>query len=295
MDSYKKVMDQIKVDDEFKGELMKRLEVEKRRQSRRVKKPSRYYPAAASVAAAAVLLFTLYFSKSFILPLTRHNTYDGASAQQNQQVVLSPKKDSPTSAHDSVTVNDSSEPVLDSNPLPPASGSSRPTSPALQDIPATDATPYVVPAPHEPSGAPTDELLEPVPVDGYIISYPNYNKGASSASADDVNYDCVIHFNFTGFENYGVDLHHNDMIFIATHAKNYSLADFLRDYYYAIVPDDTMTDIENGVVESFFGVSVQGKLQINVYVDGYEIMNLETTPLSRICDMTDVYLTVSVV
>lgn len=297
MNSYKKVMDQIKADDEFRESLKLKLEAEQKSNKRKqTGTASRFYPLVAAVASAAVLLLVFSFSRAYILPLLRYDAYDGAGADKYSPIQLSPHDDEaetdikPDSAVKKETVEES------------VTGNNENTQ---TDVPETDDS-LTTPLPPETDTAEDskvqdrhygEEFMQPPQstMSYKIVSFAGFDESLQSESDNTVNYDTLIHFTFDGFEEYDIGLYRNDMLLVATLPNDYTLADFFREYYDAIVAAEGMTDIQNGIVESFFGISTGSRQQINVYAEGIEVLNLETTPMSRFKDMSYVYLTVSVV
>lgn len=295
MDSYKRAMDKVTADDEFRAKLLNKLESEqKKSKQHHTHKPKKIYPLAAAVASAAVLLFTITFSRAYLLPLLRYNAYDGEGAKTNNPITLLPWFDK-SGTEDKNATTDNSEQLTQNESSGGTQGTvTKKPEPTVENepdkkVPDTDVT-------FEELYNPSD-FFEPPSMNAYkIVSYPGYDKENNPETPYTITYDMVIHLNFVGFEKYDIGLYRNDMIFSETLDSTYSLSDFFYDYSDAITSDSVGTRIDEGILQSFLGVrSYYNDKQIRVYIDDKEVLNLETSPMSQFKDMTDVYLTVSVV
>jgi len=287
MKDYKKAMDKIKADDEFKKSLKEKLN-NFESQPKTKSAPTKLYPIVASVTTAAVLLITISFSKNFLLPLLRFNAdeYENAHTGSNDEHDYD-KTDSAIGQ----TITDSNDGTAsagnssDKDDL--ISSSDNATIPNNNQSSIFNENSEVT----EPSDAPSDADE----VSRYdIVTFPGNTFTKGSAGEKLINYDSVIHIVFEGFDKYNIGLRRNEMIFVATHAQSYTFADFLTDYYSVIIGTEGITDIENGIIDSFFGIDSTDERFIDVYLNGELVSNLENTYLSQFKDESEVYLTIRV-
>lgn len=292
MDSYKKSMDSIKADNDFREKLLKNLDAEKKRLETRPKKSKIFYPLTASVAAAAVLMFTIYFSKSLLLPLLRHDEFELSHGETNKEVIITKPNNKDTVVSNPVNVYDetligNSDIVNDSQGM---AGNEQENQPEIS-TPQYDS----------------EEVSEDSYSGATAMNNVDYSKPHSAVSyagavitprvgtgTEVITYDSVFHFTFEGFDKYDVGLRQNDIIFDATLDCAYTLEDFFADYYNIIIAKPGIGVFENGLVVDFFDVTATDDININVYVNGIEVINLKSIPLSSYKDMNDVYFNVSV-
>jgi len=109
-----------------------------------------------------------------------------------------------------------------------------------------------------------------------------------------IDYNTNIHFKFEGFDKYNIRLRESCIVFETSLSPSYTLADFFDDYYKLIINGNGISEINNGILQSMFGIGENGLRTISVYDDSREILNLETTYMSDYSGMDDIYFTVSI-
>ena len=290
-EDYRNAMNKIKADDEFKAQLLERLEAQQQKQTNTVHTAmSVRVPLIASLASIAVIALVIYSSASFILPLLRNSknsVSDKYSGQENltagseetieKSAGTKYTEDLPDNAGASETVTNSGFTL---------SGSTASTVTDDITVPGT-AEDY----------AGTSTLNEVDVYEEYrIICYSGIGDEpkAELLSEKTVEYHSVLHFSFEGFDKYGAGLKKNDIVFTASLSENYMLSDFFTDYYNIIAGRNGSIRIDNGIIDSFFDIPSSSAREIRVFVDGIEMLNLDNVRLSDICTESDVYFTVSV-
>ncbi len=289
--NYRNMMNRIKADDEFRQQLLNRLENEREKCNTAVSRPSfkRYIPAVAGIAAAFVLTLAVFASRAFIFPLvddedlavTHKNTTDedgtilgvldnNTGSDLNANIS---EPDVETEINENKTVAD-----MDNE----ATGTS-------EEICTNDTQ-------NEMTDDSADEINAETQTYS-IVTYSDENdvliKGLATAE-ETIEYNTTLHFMFEGFENYGIGLVSNDVVFEKSLPLMYTLTDFFSDHYNTIIGENGELEMYDGLLDTFFNIRANSVQQINVYINGLEILNLDNALMSDFKDMTDVYFVVSV-
>lgn len=109
-----------------------------------------------------------------------------------------------------------------------------------------------------------------------------------------ISYNTNIHFKFEGFDKYNIQLRESCIVFATSLSPSYTLANFFDDYYKLIINGNGISEINNGLLQSMFGIGENDLRTISVYDDSREILNLDTTYMSEYRGMEDIYFTVSI-
>ena len=110
-----------------------------------------------------------------------------------------------------------------------------------------------------------------------------------------LTYNSYIYFNFDGFDKYGIGLREICIVFDTELDKNYTLANFLFDYYDIITQENGYTLIENGILDSFFGIKDNSNQMLRVYDElRGEIVDLDSVFMEEYWDLEEVHFTVKV-
>ena len=109
-----------------------------------------------------------------------------------------------------------------------------------------------------------------------------------------IDYNTNIHFKFEGFDKYNIRLRESCIVFETSLSPSYTLADFFDDYYKLIINGNGISEINNGILQSMFGIGENGLRTISVHDDSREILNLETTYMSEYKGADDIYFTISI-
>ena len=291
---YRSAMDKITADEQYKSKLLDTLAKEQQKiDARKHSVKNSKLPIIASLSSAAVLALLIYSSTVLILPIFRNSIYDKSNAfpSTDYQIHYGEKPSTPYS-NDSDTApgqySDNQDDIQksvtdqqsDDNNETGLSQSFQSESDDTQQSTNTDNT-----------------QTRNEDLDGYrIVSYSPFDSTMIGSSSEDIiNYDCVLHFSFEGFEKYGIRLLKNDIVFEAALSRDYTLADLFCDYYSVIIgKNSTTTSVTNGMLDNFFYIYPNSKRQIHVYADGIEIVNLDNVRLSEFSGLSDVYFIVSV-
>lgn len=285
-EDYRNAMNKIKADDEFKARLLTALEAEKN-----TPKPKRdmtlvfkrYAPLVSGIAAALVLTLAVFASRTYILPLLKHDVEiaktDKNPVGDNFDIVKDDqlKSETTVTTHNIPNTNSNSD-VSDSSTVPDADDAAQPAP--LPDTSYTEANAMDA----------TDTTEQQ-----YRISYSTNEvaiKGLSTASKT-INYDLVLHFTFEGFDEYGVSLVQNDIIFCKELPSEYTIADLFTDHYNIIIGDMGNIALYNGLLDTFMDIQASEEKPIDVYINGIEILNLETAFMNEFKYSTDVYFVIS--
>ncbi|MBR5011688.1 MAG: hypothetical protein IKY12_03945 [Clostridia bacterium] len=100
-------------------------------------------------------------------------------------------------------------------------------------------------------------------------------------------YTNVVYIDFDGFEKYGVKVEPKAIYLTKNMSQNYSLTRMINETYNDVI-------IYDGMLYSVNGFEPSENLDLNIYVDDHEILNLDTERLSQYYEGEDVYLTVTV-
>ena len=291
---YRNAMNKIKADDEFKARLLNKLAQEQKKiDTRKPVIKSAKLPIIASLSSAAVLALLIYSSTVLILPIFKNSIYDMSNASPgiDYQIHYGDKQVTPDdNAQNNITDtpsqdgNDSQQSQLDKS-FDQSNDNSNTQIPSqnngeVQTDRQTD----------------DQQTEKSVPQNGYrIVSYSAIDSNMFASGTEDlIEYDSILHFNFEGFDKYGIGLMKNDIVFEAALSRDYTLADLFCDYYNIIIGRNATTSVTNGMLDSFLYVYANSKRQIHVFIDGVEIVNLDNVRLSEFSGMSDVYFTVSV-
>ncbi len=136
-----------------------------------------------------------------------------------------------------------------------------------------------------------------VPVEltrGYSTITFAHDLSYRTVTSDAIDYETNIHFKFEGFDKYNIQLRESCIVFVTTLDKSYTLANFFDDYYKLIINGNGISDINNGLLQSMFGISENGLRTISLFDEKREILNLDTTYFSEYCGMDDIYFTISI-
>ena len=110
-----------------------------------------------------------------------------------------------------------------------------------------------------------------------------------------LKYQSNIYFTFEGFDKYGIDLRESCILFNTALDKSYTLANFFFDYYNIITQQSGYTMINNGILESFFGIKDSSTQMISVYDEFRgEIVDLDSVLMSEYWDLDEIRITVKV-
>lgn len=277
---YRNAMNRIQADDEFKSNLLLKLESEKQKP----KKKSafvRYIPVLSSAAAVIVLTLAIFASKAFILPLLKH---DNEVAKNNKNPV-SDRFDIEEKTEDKVLYDEYADDDFIVQGV--TTDNAEPEKPQEKE----EITPI-----HDNAMELNDvDYSEPYNLICYSTDTDVTIKGLSEAKST-VYYDTTLHFYFEGFEKYNIGLMKNDIVFMKTLPEDYTLADFFNDHYSVIIGQSTASEmaVDEGILYTFFDIDASEDDPINVYVNETEILNLETTLMSEFKDMSDVYFAITV-
>lgn len=140
----------------------------------------------------------------------------------------------------------------------------------------------------------------------YITDEVVYNGYTTFSVAEDMSYrlpsgeetvqlDSNIHFMFEGFDEYGIDLRESCILFDSELDKSYTLANFFFDYYDIITQQNGHTMIDNGLLESFFGIKDNSNQSISVYDEFRgELVDLDSVFMSEYENLDEIKITVKV-
>lgn len=116
-----------------------------------------------------------------------------------------------------------------------------------------------------------------------------------TSAEDIINYESDIYFTFEGFDKYGIDLREICIVFNTALDKNYTLANFFYDYYNIITQQTGYTMIDNGLLDSFFGIKDNSVQSLSVYDElRGEIVDLDSVLMEEYWDLSEVRFTVKV-
>ncbi len=116
-----------------------------------------------------------------------------------------------------------------------------------------------------------------------------------SENEETLRYQSNIYFNFDGFDEYGINLREICILFDTELETNYTLANFLFDYYNIITQESGFTTIDNGVLDSFFGIKDNANQMLSVYDElRGEIVDLDSVLMEEYWDLDEVRFTVKV-
>ncbi len=133
-----------------------------------------------------------------------------------------------------------------------------------------------------------------------------YNGYTTFSVAEDMSYrlptgeetvklNSNIYFMFEGFDEYGIDLRESCILFNSELDKSYTLANFFFDYYDIITQQNGYTMIDNGLLESFFGIKDNSNQTISVYDEFRgEIVDLDSVFMSEYENLDEIKITVKV-
>lgn len=107
------------------------------------------------------------------------------------------------------------------------------------------------------------------------------------SSNKNLQYTNVVYIDFDGFEKYGVKVEPKAIHLTKNMSQNYSLTRMINETYSDVI-------IYDGMLYSVNGFEPNENLDLNIYVDDHEILNLDTERLSQYYEGEDVYLTVTV-
>jgi len=141
------------------------------------------------------------------------------------------------------------------------------------------------------------EYTETVPAsNGYTVFAVAEDLSFRLTSTENcLNYDSDIYFTFEGFDEYGIDLRESCIVFNTALDEKYTLADFFFDYYNIITQQTGYTTIDNGVLDSFFGIKDNSNQTLSVYDElRGEIVDLESVLMEEYWDMDEVWFTIKV-
>lgn len=112
---------------------------------------------------------------------------------------------------------------------------------------------------------------------------------------DTIRYDSNFYFNFDGFDKYGINLRESCIVFDTELDKNYTLANFFFDYYNIITQENGYTIIDNGLLDSFFGIKDNSNQMLSVYDElRGEIVDLDSVRMEEYWDLDEVRITIKV-
>lgn len=110
-----------------------------------------------------------------------------------------------------------------------------------------------------------------------------------------LRYESNIYFNFDGFDKYGIQLREICIVFDTELDRSYTLANFFFDYYNIITQEYGYTTIDNGILDSFFGIKDNANQTLSVYDElRGEIVDLDSVLMSEYWDLDEVRFTVKV-
>ena len=116
-----------------------------------------------------------------------------------------------------------------------------------------------------------------------------------TSDSECIDYQSNIYFTFEGFDKYGIDLRESCIVFNTALDKNYTLANFLFDYYNIITQQTGYATIDNGVLDSFFGIKDNSNQMLSVYDElRGEIVDLDSVRMEEYWDLEDIRFTVKV-
>ncbi len=116
-----------------------------------------------------------------------------------------------------------------------------------------------------------------------------------TSAENTIKYQSNIYFTFEGFDEYGIDLRESCIVFNTALDKNYTLANFFFDYYNIITQQNGYTLIENGILDSFFGIKDNSNQMLSVYDElRGEIVDLDSVRMEEYWDLEDIRFTVKV-
>lgn len=114
-------------------------------------------------------------------------------------------------------------------------------------------------------------------------------------SNETLRYNSNIYFNFDGFDKYGINLREICILFDTELDRNYTLANFFFDYYNIITQESGYTTIDNGLLDSFFGIKDNSNQTISVYDElRGEIVDLDSVLMEEYWTLDEVRFTVKV-
>ncbi len=110
-----------------------------------------------------------------------------------------------------------------------------------------------------------------------------------------LRYNSNIYFNFDGFDKYGIQLREICILFDTELDCDYTLANFFFDYYNIITQQHGYTTIDNGLLDSFFGIKDNSSQTISVYDEMRgEIVDLDSVLMEEYWDLDEVRFTIKV-
>ncbi len=110
-----------------------------------------------------------------------------------------------------------------------------------------------------------------------------------------LDYRSSINFIFEGFDKYGIEISKSCILFESALDPSYTLANFFFDYYNIITQQSGYTLIDNGVLESFFGIKDNSVQTISVYDEFRgEIVDLDSVLMSEYWEYDEINFTVKV-
>ncbi len=116
-----------------------------------------------------------------------------------------------------------------------------------------------------------------------------------TSAENSIKYQSNIYFSFEGFDKYGIDLRESCILFNTELDKSYTLANFFFDYYNIITQQPGFTMIDNGILESFFGIKDNSNQMISVYDEFRgEIVDLDSVLMSEYENLDEIRITVKV-
>lgn len=131
-----------------------------------------------------------------------------------------------------------------------------------------------------------------------VVSIGVFFKGDNSHTAKIVSSDYskgkVLYIKFDGFEKYDVNLGSQVILMSDELSKEYTLTNLMNELYPRYIGGENSVEINDGMVDSIAGVSVDEGREIKVYVNDREIMNTNCENLYRCFNGSDAYLKVTV-
>lgn len=131
--------------------------------------------------------------------------------------------------------------------------------------------------------------------EGYTVISTVQDMSYRLSSNNTLRYNSSIYFNFDGFDKYGINLRECCILFNTELDENYTLANFFFDYYNIITQESGYTTIDNGLLDSFFGIKDNSNQMISVYDElRGEIVDLDSVLMEEYWDLEEVRFTVKV-
>lgn len=289
---YRNAMDKIKADEKFKAQLKATLAQKQAsvKEERKLSFPTLRRPLIASLSSAAVFALMIYVSLAVVLPSLRHDPSDLESGKPG--TVYNGRTPKPK---ETVQPDDNTDEYSVSVQAP---AEIRVSEDGLLETPLG-----AVPDEEKMGGAAAsnetkaETETEQLPQSYAIVSHAEQHDIAAKGESTDETvyyYDSTFHFRFYGFEKYGKTLEANDMVFNVELSGEYTISDLISDYYSTIIGKNGPLRLRDGLLDVFLDVPACGRRQINLYVNGVEVVNLDNVRLCEFHGEQDVYFTIVV-